>query len=266
MKKKTESYYIAYFDILGYKAFFENTENDINEFLDFNINLVSDITKRAENNTNMFNYPFVLKMFSDNFAILVKNSDDIGEYHIVRVLSYLLASLQLRFLEKYRIVVRGVITKGHIYVDDQLIFGEGLIRAVSQEEREKFPRIIIDKEKINREVCEKLCKRHLSKDEDDEYYIDFFKAIENNVQSDKVEGYIESLRENIMTLVRKYGKYNRNLKDINKIQIAEKTISKYAWLLSKFNMYCDGNYRHLMIPYTLTLYSKLMKAEINLLE
>ena len=75
MKRKTENYYIAYFDILGYKDFFANKDNDLNEFLEFNISLVNDILDGAKRNTIIFNHPFTVRMFSDNFMILVKRMD-----------------------------------------------------------------------------------------------------------------------------------------------------------------------------------------------
>lgn len=43
---KVKSYYIAYFDILGYKAFFENQENDIIEFLHNIVDMASDVIKK----------------------------------------------------------------------------------------------------------------------------------------------------------------------------------------------------------------------------
>ena len=268
MTVNTKEYYIAYFDILGYKGFFEDKDNDINEFLNYNIKLVSDIINKTTHNTILFNYPFTLKMFSDNFVILVEKNQNIGEHGIVKVLSYLLALLQLRFLEKYKILIRGVITKGEVYIDERLIFGEGLIRAVEQESYASFPRIILDKERIQKSVCDDLCEYCVMIDEDEEYYINFFDVIGMGIGNDdefteNEEGHISILKENIIRLVRKYGKYNRRVTDKKKIEIADKTISKYAWLLSKFNRYCEFNFEKYQIPYKLTLYYRLMKCEIE---
>ena len=160
MEHKTENYFIAYFDILGYKEYFEDKDNDINEFLNSIINLVNDILNRTTKNTKIFNHQFISKMFSDNFVILVKNDQNIGDYNVIRVLSHSLALLQLLFLEKYKIIIRGGITKGDVYVDNQLIFGEGLIRAVDRETYANFPRIIIDSERIDKGVCDDLCKKY----------------------------------------------------------------------------------------------------------
>lgn len=268
MKVETKEYYIAYFDILGYKNFFEDKENDINEFLNYNINLVDDVMNNTTKNTRIFNYPFTLKMFSDNFVILVKKNKNIGEFYIVKILTYMLAILQLRFLEKYRILIRGCITCGEVYVDDRILFGEGLIRAVEQESYSNFPRIIIDKERIAKSVCEDLCKYFVKIDEDDEYYIDFFNVVGSGVDNgkeiiDDKEKQLNLIRKNIVALVKKHGKYKRNVKDTTKIHIAEKTISKYAWLLCKYNIYCEDGYERYKIPYKLNLYYRLMKCEIE---
>ena len=93
MIAKTKEYYIAYFDILGYKGFFEDKDNDINEFLNYIIKLVRDIINKTIHNTIVFNCPFKVKMFSDNFVILVEQNPNIEEYSILKVLSYLLALL-----------------------------------------------------------------------------------------------------------------------------------------------------------------------------
>lgn len=265
MNKELNNYYIVYFDILGYKAFFEDMENDINEFLDFNINLVKDTLQSAKQNTRIFAHPFTLKMFSDNFVILVEENS-VEDYYIIRILSYLMAKLQLRFLEKYRIVIRGVITKGPIYVDEHILFGEGLIRAVEKESQEKFPRILIDSDRIDPNDCKDLCKEFVAKDEDDAYYVDFLSIINDNMPEDNTLECLNSVRTNIITLVKKYGNYNQALNDYKKAKIAEKTISKYAWLLSKFNTHCNGTYKDWKIPYKLNLNCKLMKYEIDISE
>ena len=75
--------------------------------------------------------------------------------------------------------------------------------------------------------------------------------------------HLQTVRNNIVKLVKKYGKFNRQVKEPKKIEEAEKTISKYAWLLMKFNQYCEMWWPEYRIPYTLTLYYRLMRCEIN---
>ena len=258
------TYYIAYFDILGYKAFFDDCKTEeMLEFLNNNIKIADDIERKTANGN------FLIKSFSDNFMILLDAQTGIDEYNAIEYLSRLVAILQLRFLEKYSILIRGCITKGEVYIDENIVFGKGLISAVSLENAANFPRIIVDSSTINKDICKRLCKQYLSKDDDDEFYVDFFKAFKDNKSnllfqsSDIFQNQFITVKENIIKLVNKYGKYNRQVKDAKKISEAEKTISKYAWLLMKFNQFCEAN-NYIPISYKLVLYYRLMKCEIQI--
>ena len=268
MKTQTKLYYIAYFDILGYKAFFEDKGNDVFGFLKSNVDLANDVVRKTSFNATFSGTKFEVKSFSDNFMILIE-AEGIECYQATKTLSFLVGLLQLRFLEKYSILLRGSITKGDAYIDQNIVFGEGLIRAVAQEERANFPRVIIDSERIGIDTCEDLREKCVAKDEDDEYYVDFFEILGNDIGfdnsfSNNVETHLSSIKKNIVVLIKRYGKYNRTVKDPNKIRQADKTISKYAWLLSKFNLYCGLYYPDWAIPFKLTLYYRLMKCEISI--
>lgn len=268
MDINTKAYYIAYFDVLGYKAFFEDNDNNISEFLRSNIELARDISRKTEKGTVFSDFRFTVKMFSDNFMILVEDTKNDDGYQTVKAMAYLLAIFQLRFLEKYRILVRGAITKGDAYINSDIVFGEGLIRAVTLEGLANFPRIILDKERLGNQVCDDLCEKCVSKDADDEYYINFFSILGTSVglddeYSNNVESHMANIRKNITALVKKHGKYNRSVKDVRKIAQAEKTISKYTWLLAKYNDFCGTIGEGWAISYSLELYYRLMKSEIH---
>ncbi len=95
-EKKLRTYYIAYFDILGYKAFFENNSTEeIWELLNSNISIANDIVRKTANGK------FLIKSFSDNFMILLDAQNGADEYTAINYLSKLVAVLQLRFIEKY---------------------------------------------------------------------------------------------------------------------------------------------------------------------
>ena len=175
--------------------------------------------------------------------ILVRQTNKSNDYQVVKSLVYLLALLQLRFLEKYSILIRGSITKGDVFLNDNIIFGEGLLRAVELEGQAIFPRIILDEERFGETVCEDLCEYCVNKDEDDKYYIDFFGILGRGIGNSNEylvgeKEHLDIIRENIIKLVKKHGKFNRQVKDPKKIAESEKTISKYAWLLMKYNKYC----------------------------
>lgn len=262
MKKFLEKYYIAYFDILGYKAFFEDKENDIMEFLKQIIKLADDVVNKS---ASIFWDKFEVKSFSDNFVILL-NSKGLNEYQAVKSLSYLLAYMQLRFLEKYSVLIRGGITVGDIYIDNNIIFGEGLVKAVELESGANFPRIVIDEKSIKKEVCDDLCEKCIRMDTDERYYVNFFEALETDISGEEdiynVENHLMVLQKNIYTLLKRNGKYRANLKDPKKIAETDKTISKYIWLLTKYNDYCADGYIKYMITYDLSINYRLMKCEV----
>lgn len=270
MDYQMKSYYIAYFDILGYKAFFEDKGNDVFTFLESNIQMANDIVRKTKPDSVFSDMHFLIKSFSDNFMILIENNKKSDGYQEIKALSYLMALFQLRFLEKYKILVRGSITKGEAYINENIVFGEGLIRAVTQEEAANFPRIIIDsdKDRIPEQVCDDLLEKCVSKDEDDAYYVDFFDILGSSVGFDNEfsknkSKHLSIIRKNVVALVKKHGKYVRNVKDPAKIAVAEKTISKYAWLLIKFNEYCKTHAPEQSISYKLVLYYRLMRCEIE---
>lgn len=269
--KKIKPYYIAYFDILGYKDFIKDEKIDEESFLQSNIRLAQDFAKKTLDGSKLSGFDWQVKMFSDNFIMMLESDEKIDEYQVLKSVSVHLSALQLRFLKEYKILIRGAITKGDGYIDKNIVFGEGIIRAVELEATANFPRIIIDKEKFSEQLFDGICDGCVRKDNDDEYYLDLFSVIERNVEFDKdfdgdVEKYLTELRKNIHFLVKNYGKYHWNVKDINKIRNTEKTITKYAWLLIKFNQYCQDYFPHFIIKYKPILNKRLMKFEIHVID
>lgn len=257
-----KTYYIAYFDILGYKNFFDDKENDVLEFLNNMIHVCDETLFKADINSLQYNSKFIVKTFSDNFIIMLEAYENTDDYAILQIYARILAQLQIQFLEEYRILVRGSITKGEAYIDENIVFGNGLIRAVTLESTAIFPRIVVDHGCFAKETCDNLCSNDnwLAKDEDEEYYVDYFRL--PTLMADKNR--FDTIRRNVIQLIKKYGKYNRSIKDRNKLLEAEKTISKYAWLLCKFNEKCVAD-KTAEIPFKIVLYYRTMKAEIQIL-
>lgn len=264
---KVRSYYIAYFDILGYKAFFENQENDILEFLHNVIHMAADVITKTNTNRLIFGDQFKIKTFSDNFIIMLEATETQNEYECLKSIGYILARLQLRFLEKYSILIRGGITKGEAFINNDIVFGEGLIRAVALEESASFPRIVIDAERFREDTIADLCEKCAAKDADGKYYIDMYSALGSVVYYDSefVEEnlHLTVMRDKLIRLVKKNGKYNRQVTDPVKIRVAENTISKYLWVLTKHNEYCKKiGEEKLGVKFGIELYPRLMKTEI----
>ena len=259
--KKIKQYYIAYFDILGYKNFFEDKNNNALEFLQGVMAVCAKTKDEAYFNSHLFNADFKVKTFSDNFIILLEPPGGVPDYHVLRIFSNLLSQLQFEFLEKQSILIRGGLTKGKAYIDDSIVFGDGLIKAVELESKTAiFPRIVLDDDCFDNNTLEDLCcNSFVAKDEDERYYIDYLGYA---FSSPTIFEY-ERVRKAVASLVKKHGKFHRPLKDPKKITDTEKTISKYAWLLCKFNEQCKEN-NLAEIPYKLTFNYRYMKTEIVL--
>lgn len=270
MKQKTSLHYIAYFDILGYKAIFEDEETDILSFLKNIVKLANDVL-HSVSPQGYLGEKFHVKTFSDNFIILLEASNR-DEYQAIKSMGYLLAILQLRFLKKYSILVRGGITKGEAYFNNNIVFGEGLIRAVEIENLANHPRIIIDEARISRETCFDLTEKCLIQDEDEKYYVNYYHVLGMGVgDSDEFafneEEQLMIIKNNIVKLIKKFGKYKQNVKDNQKISLMERRISKYFWLVTKHNEYCNIYWdEQFQIPIKVSLNKKLMKCELIMRE
>lgn len=263
MDTRTSEYYITYFDILGYKAFFEDNENDIQEFLQSNLAIAqdtADITRNCETIARSLKY----KMFSDNCIIMIQ-AREAGEEKTISYLLELMASLQLKFLKDYRIPIRGAITKGQAFINDDIVFGSGLIEAVRMEgEDAVYPRIVVDEEIARRAETGKN-KRLIKKDHDGQYYVDFFSLMvvrDIFFPDKKVKSDICKTRDQIFELAKRYCHYDGRVTDFKKIQATEKTILKYLWLLSRFNEYAEELGIPARIEYKISINKTVMRFEI----
>ena len=77
-----KTYYIAYFDILGYKNFFDDKENDVLEFLNNMIHVCDETLFKADINSLQYNSKFIVKTFSDNFIIMLEAYENTDDYAI----------------------------------------------------------------------------------------------------------------------------------------------------------------------------------------
>ena len=144
-------YYIAYFDILGYKEFFETQPEKVADFLQ----MIHDVIQRTNGHIRIANQSVIasvygninvkIRVFSDNFLLCLETSDNTNEP--IRILAFLkiIADIQRGFVTEYGLFVRGGVTKGNLSFNDDYVFGSGLIEAVSMEEKTAlYPRIIVN--------------------------------------------------------------------------------------------------------------------------
>ncbi len=164
-----KDYYIAYFDILGYKNYFENHSDKVNEFQSMIHNSIHQANKLIDevNHSliagNYGNIQINMKIFSDCFLLCMETTD--MPIEPVRILAFLqtIADIQLYFVNEYGLFVRGGIVMGQISFNDDYVFGKGVIDAVTKEGEAKYPRIVVDKklvEKIN------ICSQSVHNDDD----------------------------------------------------------------------------------------------------
>lgn len=151
-----KEYYIAYFDILGYKAFFAETPEKANEFLNI-VNSAISNTLATINSANdsplasqFANMHIQSKIFSDNVLLCIEVGEDESK-ETSRIISFMsmISAIQRGFITECGLFLRGGFTKGKMSINDDYIFGEGLIKAVELEEKTILPRIAVSDEIID---------------------------------------------------------------------------------------------------------------------
>lgn len=142
-------YYVAYFDVLGYKDAFKKSEDvsaKLVDAIEFSIGMMKDIVSIV--NTPIDNLTeetpkIEYKIFSDNVLICCKNTNDtLSTLSLVSFLR-LVATIQRVFFERPHLIVRGGVTKGPLYLTKDFVGGKALIDAVELENTAVYPRIVI---------------------------------------------------------------------------------------------------------------------------
>jgi hypothetical protein len=133
-----KDYFIAYFDILG----FEKMVNQNNKKKDLLLlTMINECIANSKEVISLFNetgnkVDIKFKVFSDNF-IFCTEKDYISLLSMVSI-------IQSSFL-LYNIFIRGSLSYGKMFFDEEFIYGKGLIEAYKIEsEIAIFPRLIID--------------------------------------------------------------------------------------------------------------------------
>lgn len=213
MKLALDKRVILYFDILGYKQKFEEENFSSIEYLQTIRSVMSKVQEYAKTVGSI-----VLKIFSDN-ACMVFNTGDKGMgLSLAKIIAY---ELQQVLLEKYSVLIRGCISYGEIYIDDNLVYGAGLIKCVEMEEKAEFPRIIIDP-CLNDEIFSDAYGM-IEKITDDYYEVTYLNGI---VVGD--ESYdMSDIRNRIIEMTNKY--CSKDLKQKTRV------IEKYEWLVKTFD-------------------------------
>lgn len=150
-----KEYYIAYFDLLGYKDFFKTKPEQAEQFLEYINSAIHSMGMYMQEIGTSFiagelaNIQIKKKIFSDNVLLCLEVGETSNE--CVRLLAFMatVADIQLNFILQYGLFLRGGITKGTLSFNEEFVFGQGLIDVVGMEEQAKYPRIIISQNIIN---------------------------------------------------------------------------------------------------------------------
>lgn len=251
MENPLKDYYICYFDILGYRAFFENETKAHKNFL-AKVELICESVHSIIRNSHL-TVKVNCKTYSDNF-LLYFEKDLLGKYDALKILSNLIRKISIKLLCDFEVLIRGSITIGEFFADDNIVFGKGLVDAVEIEEKKAInPRIVIDSVKFDIDLSKLFSDNCIIKDADDIIFVNCFKSIEA----------LKLTRGKCIRLINYHGKYHPTVKEPVKVQQAERVISKYIWLLIQFNNQCKIlGYPDLLIDYELKINERLLKTEI----
>ena len=162
-----KEYYIAYFDLLGYKEFFRTKPEQVEQFLeDINLAIHSIGIYMQEIGASFIageiaNIQIKKKIFSDNILLCLEVGETSSE--CARLLAFMasVADIQLSFILQYGLFLRGGVTIGKLSFNDEFVFGQGLIDVVEMEESAKYPRIV-----ISQNIIDYMTKPHFVKQDD----------------------------------------------------------------------------------------------------
>ncbi len=156
--RKLNSYYILYFDVLGYRNKIFSDEKGF-------LYAIKELFRRSTEK----NWNAIIRTFSDNVMVCIED----GYEGALKFLCHYASRIQELILREHGLLLRGAITKGNLYFDNQFVYGTGLVSAVELEEKDAvYPRIIIDK-KLDSENYIRCSKHTVLADNDRYHYINF---------------------------------------------------------------------------------------------
>lgn len=253
MKNKIEfkESIVAFIDILGFKQEILDCNNDSTK-LEEKYNIYINKLKSAEyfivnkNHINNSNRNYI--SFSDSNIIYWELKHPESDNEIGGTISDLCKYQYQLALEG--IFVRGGISRGLNYMEDNIIFGESIIKSHDLESKEAiYPRIILDNSLNNilQKFAEKTTndnefwKQSLLKDYDGYYFINYLNElldldkfcnspeIKKELSKDPV---IENLKIHKLHIEKNLNKYN----------LDNKIYSKFIWVAQYHNWFCNKHY------------------------
>lgn len=159
MNISVTEHFCVFLDILGYKNRIEMTQVDsLNSELErfvYCVGSENDFLKKLSDHLN-----FKMKTFTDNIVICIPiTKESIEKFDLV--LSHIIDYQKSLISSNY--FVRGGISKGLLYMENDIIWGPALIKAVNLEKNGMYPFIF-----ISDEIIELFSINNLQKSEQDE--------------------------------------------------------------------------------------------------
>lgn len=234
---------VAFVDILGYQNLIRDAQrNNTSQELLGNLHdalskavgeLDWNIKVPSNGRLNLDSYK--IRTFTDNIVIgypIRKDAED-----ELSIIFGQLASFQLSMVNQ-GYFIRGAIAIGDFYIDDLIIFGEGLIDSYDGESKQALnPRIIltksaqqkVEKHLYNESIYDKPTRcshtRHLYKDADGFFFLNYLDIITIGEDDLQFIDYLENHRDVVEHKLKKY--------------CNESCITKYIWSASYHNFFCD---------------------------
>lgn len=203
----TSKYCVAYLDILGSKNLIDNDKN--NEFLNYLNMLCGDALLEVSFNKDIF-----IKIFSDNILLAV-NTECEAQIRKGRIEALInrVGNIQNEIL-RYGYLVRGAIVEGDFFHNDVIVYGEALVKAVTDEEQIAiYPRVIVQKDIFE------LLPHYFIMDEDNLVFLNQF----------------------IFSHALEYVNFKHQLLEMLKKNPDEKYKQRIMWVINYYNNYLSFN-------------------------
>lgn len=223
--------YIVFIDILGFKDIVNKSNNDNKKAKEI-LESLKYIERIKKENDEIFKLTSInrrVTIFSDSIIISYPPLNAGSGCFLSLVLDIIYISIEL--LDK-GIYIRGGMTYGKLYHEDNICFGPAMIEAYNLEQKATYPRIIIDKKVIEKALVSPGLDRHqidfediekLIKIEDNICYIDFLSNAPDEIEeNEKVNNFFSNIKKNITS-------------HLNNKDYSEEVLRKYKWFVNYYN-------------------------------
>lgn len=244
---------VAYIDILGYSDYVNecftkgNGLEELNRLL--NAMEVAMVYLKNRSIPNGFTKDLYIRSLTDCIFIGFPCPIECQMEEKIEEIIYYIASLQAALiLDGY--FIRGAITVGEVYIDEETVFGSSVVKAVEAEEkRAVYPRVLIcDEAKQYFSMGVDEGAHSLLIDSDNEVFIDYLQAEVMRFSPP----YTDVLNANKNHVITNLASHSKNLK----------VLRKYQWAANYHNTFCETNKSTLSDSYNIPLNINLPKPKL----